>query len=96
MPEKGTTILIAPKYDLTDEGVLYGFFNELQWKKDSSGRTVKELMPFAFRYTVEGDKLTLKDARLFGVDYKGHQALSGPYSKMETEGASTASKSIKR
>ena len=89
MPEKGTTVMIAPKYTLTDKGVLYGFFDEIQWKKDMSQQTINDLNPFAFRYTVEGNKLVLKDLRLFGADKKAHQVLTGPFQRKPTVTAST-------
>jgi hypothetical protein len=78
MPVKGTTTMTAPCYDLRD-GVLFGYFEKLEWSDGVNSNDYQGILPFAFRVSLDGDTLKVRDLKMYGADAKAHAAMSGSY-----------------
>jgi hypothetical protein len=94
MPEKGTTRMTCPAYHVSEEGVLFGYMDEVWWTNGVEQRSIKQLFPFAFRFQVDSDKLVMTELKLFGADEKAHKEFMGNYRKAVREGGQSRAKEI--
>jgi hypothetical protein len=92
-PGERVTTLSAPRYDVSEEGVLFGYFTEVVSTLGEKETRSKNLRPFAFRFKAKGDTLTVSDACVWGA---GIARMSGDYKKEATEAASKPQSSVKR
>lgn len=90
MPGKGTTTLVAPRCEVTDDGLVFGYLNEFRWTNGVDSRATKRLAPFAFRFKRDGDKLTLSEMRLYSFDEKTHKSMAGEYKRAPEVAAMSA------
>lgn len=88
MGMRGVTTLRASALQLSQDGVLFGVVDTVQWKSadgKSSTRLVNQLYPFAFRYRLLDEALRLTDVRLYGADAKGQQGMLGDYQRVKAD-----------
>jgi RNA polymerase sigma factor (sigma-70 family) len=91
--EGGMTGMVEGDYSVSRDYVLYGFVTGIDIPPEVAGNDTGKLQgsvldqPFAFRYRVEADALTIRDIRLGGVkdsDLDEVQLLAGRYKKKAT------------
>lgn len=71
----GATVTIDADYGVSKDGTLFGFVTKVVREGTNEGPTEKDL--FRFQFTVEKDKLTLKDVHPASDEVK--QVLEGDY-----------------
>jgi len=81
MPDRGITTMVATTYEISEEGVLFGYVRELSWKNETDNANITTINPFAFRVKVDQETLVISDLRMWGADDQAHQGLSGEYRK---------------
>lgn len=86
MPGKGVTKMRASDIQLSKDGILFGVIRTTEWKGPDGTSSLNEgiLMPFAFRCRLAKNerKLWLVDVRLYGADFRGHEAIKGRYDEI--------------
>ena len=94
-PGERVTTLTAPRYEISEEGVVFGYFGEVASVSGTDELRAKEkALPFAFRFKVKGETLTVSDSRCAGITI-GSQ-LDGDYKKEATDTASKPESEVKR
>lgn len=86
MPGKGVTKMRASEIQLSKDGILFGVIRTTEWKGANGTSSLNEgqLMPFAFRCRLAKNerKLWFVDVRLYGADFRGHEAIKGRYDEI--------------
>lgn len=91
------TKLSAPAYEVSEEGVHFGYVREIVVTSGGDERArIKGIYPFAFRIKVNGETLTVHEINMNGFDAKAHQGMMGDYKRDATEAASKTDKNVKR
>ena len=67
----------------TEGRTMYGFFEALQFTSSNANLRMPGLLPFAFRFQVEGDSLTIEDFKCEQTQKSLREALSGRYNKAD-------------
>lgn len=69
MPGKGTTTLTVPAYEISQEGVLFGYVSLAEWTDGiNRSRLPDGRQPFACRLKSTEDSLEISELRMFGAD----------------------------
>lgn len=87
-PGENVSTLSVPKYEISDEGVLFGYVREGYMKTEENEQRHKGIWPFACVIKVNGETLTLSDITVSGLDAGAHLAMTGDYMKEAVESAS--------
>ena len=88
--------LSAPRYEISDEGVLFGYIREGFTSSGEDERRSKGVWPFACRFKVNGETLTVSDLTVTGIDAASHFGMTGEYKKEAVEAASKPQSDVKR
>ena len=90
-PGERITTLTVPKYEISDEGILFGYVREIISTDGEDTSNLKVVHPFAFRLKVTDEILTVSDLSIRTLDARGHVAMTGEYRKeAEREADSSA------
>jgi hypothetical protein len=82
MPIRGTTTLTSPQCQVSEEGVVFGYFNKATWVKGTESISSTTINPFAFIAHTDNDSLVITDLRVFDLDAEGHKAFTGTWRKV--------------
>jgi hypothetical protein len=74
-------VLTSPKYEISDEGILFGYVREVTMSAGSDTSNLKVVHPFAFRLKVTGETLAVSDLSMRSVDARAHFVMTGDYKK---------------
>jgi hypothetical protein len=91
-----TVTLTAPGYEVSEEGVLFGYIREMAYTQGENTSNAKGIFPFAFRLKAAEGNITISDLSMRGVDAAGHAGLSGIYVKQADRNATVPAKEVKR
>jgi hypothetical protein len=78
-PGAYVTVLRCPGYVNCAEGLVFGYFNEVSYTRGAEAATHSQVLPFAFRASVENDVLKISEVRIYGLDVEGHKRFRGDF-----------------
>jgi hypothetical protein len=79
----GTMTIKLPGWQLSSEGVVFGYGREHTWATPSATQSVTTLIPFAFNAKFENDQIVVRDLRILGLNEKAITHMVGKYHKFE-------------
>ena len=79
MPMKGTSTLVAPACQVIEEGIAFGYVNHMSWIGESEHSNINTLIPYTFKFKIEGETLVIFDVRMFGADPRGLNSMPGTF-----------------
>jgi hypothetical protein len=98
-PGERISTLSVPKYEISDEGILFGYVREIISTDGDDTSNLKVVHPFAFRLKVADETLTVSDLSIRTLDASGHFAMTGEYKKeadRKTDSSAIPAKEVKR